>query len=420
MEMRGVCGNSSSSSNREALLYGGQFWAKGRQAALGKFGIVRVEPTGSVQTREITKQQSDQQQQQSQQFFTAAHSHIKKQEMFKVPSLLFDLETEDVGNSISACQTEMQLQVNRELSPKTVSELQVTESIASIVEDVVDKMSLADLVVYLETKGIEVKLRNALGGSAGSECLRQLRHSFLLYSTRDGVDYIIDPTFKSQFEVAHPTKQYQAVLDALPSLYIASEDSLVSLVHFLCKQMEKSFQERGEIIPPWRSRSAVLSMWKPRRSTDFTPRQISNNLDTKNSPETNKIALKIFENIENNIMDSSNKYNNMNNSSNKSDFFIPIGDEQFPKESLVTGSGDSGRSILSEVLQGDSESSSPQGVDLKAPERGSNVPWIQVLSAGGINNNNKSASGESEGKKFKINNVVPLKSCLSSQLAAQN
>eukprot|EP01025_Chloroclados_australasicus_P002023 TRINITY_DN10474_c0_g1_i4.p1 TRINITY_DN10474_c0_g1~~TRINITY_DN10474_c0_g1_i4.p1 ORF type:complete len:411 (-),score=61.45 TRINITY_DN10474_c0_g1_i4:1942-3174(-) len=402
-----------SKSNLSGSNNNAQFWVKGRSSALSKFGIVRVETTGGAFRREASTCRAPPDRSAQEPLThnfpsaSATQKHVK-QEMVKVPSMLFDLETEDTVNG-SGSQTETQLELTRLLTPKTVLDLQITESIISVLQEYgLQEVSLPDLAVYLESKGINVKMRNALGGNAGSECLRELRHSFIIYTTNDEVNYIIDPTFKAQFAVAHPSEQYQTLLDSLPDLYVAREDSLVMLVHFLCKQMEKSFLEMGDIMPPWRSRSAVLSMWKPRRSLDQTPREIATNpYDPTNTYYGGQ------------QQPGDNKNNEANTGSEK--FFIPVGqDELFAKEKeCLKGSGDSIRSVLSEVLAGDSESSSPRGVNTKGKAAiADKDALIRALKDATIVGTEEERD-ERAHQNARVSNK-PMKSCLSSELAMIN
>ena len=55
----------------------------------------------------------------------------------------------------------------------------------------------------------------------------------------------MDPKFKEQFEIAHPTERYVELLDALPAFFVGREDRLVSLVELLCSEMSAAFQTTG-------------------------------------------------------------------------------------------------------------------------------------------------------------------------------
>ena len=55
----------------------------------------------------------------------------------------------------------------------------------------------------------------------------------------------MDPKFKEQFEIAHPTERYVELLNALPAFFVGREDRLVSLVELLCSEMSAAFQTTG-------------------------------------------------------------------------------------------------------------------------------------------------------------------------------
>ena len=60
-----------------------------------------------------------------------------------------------------------------------------------------------------------------------------------------GEPYLVDPQFKGQCEIAHPTERYGELLDALPAFFVGSEDRRVTLVELLCSEMSAAFQSTG-------------------------------------------------------------------------------------------------------------------------------------------------------------------------------
>jgi len=103
-------------------------------------------------------------------------------------------------------------------------------------------------------------------------CCCIVRHSFLLcfgktenddgeasYMTSTPV--ILDPHFRDQFDVQHPSVTYSAVMESVPDVYIGSYKRLEGLVRVLCCQMQKSFQAAQCALPPWRSVNSMLSRW---------------------------------------------------------------------------------------------------------------------------------------------------------------
>lgn len=62
--------------------------------------------------------------------------------------------------------------------------------------------------------------------------------------------YLVDPKFAEQFEIAHPSPRYAAVLAAVPAQYVGSEDRLVPLVELLCSEMALAFCATGAPTAP--------------------------------------------------------------------------------------------------------------------------------------------------------------------------
>jgi uncharacterized protein (TIGR01615 family) len=56
---------------------------------------------------------------------------------------------------------------------------------------------------------------------------------------------LVDPKFKEQFEIAHPTPSYAALLDSVQPFFVGSEERLVHLVELLCAEMSAAFRGTG-------------------------------------------------------------------------------------------------------------------------------------------------------------------------------
>lgn len=139
---------------------------------------------------------------------------------------------------------------------------------------------VSDMLSYLADgltlRGYDVAVTHALGGGSGGECLRNLRHTFLSVSCplatgivpsgppspaaiavtlahcasrastsqRHGsaergaaapLPYhpgviIVDPELREQFEVAMPTPRYEALVSAMPCVYVGAEERLPLVV----------------------------------------------------------------------------------------------------------------------------------------------------------------------------------------------
>jgi uncharacterized protein (TIGR01615 family) len=135
-----------------------------------------------------------------------------------------------------------------------------------------------DLVAAAQALGYSVKLRDCVGGGQGAQCLQNLRHSFLILSPsahsrssrgRYAEEIIIDPTFRDNFVIAHPSARYSAVLEALPLVFIGTLSKVQPLVEALCSEMSLAFKAAGIVMPPWRSLRSMMTKWLPRRSLDL-------------------------------------------------------------------------------------------------------------------------------------------------------
>ncbi|MCD7466009.1 hypothetical protein HAX54_002322 [Datura stramonium] len=75
------------------------------------------------------------------------------------------------------------------------------------------------------------------------------------------VRLIVDIDFRSQFEVARPTQEYQELLNSLPSIFVGSEEKLNGIISLLCSAAKQSLKEKGLHVPPWRKASYMHSKW---------------------------------------------------------------------------------------------------------------------------------------------------------------
>lgn len=66
---------------------------------------------------------------------------------------------------------------------------------------------------------------------------------------------------------------YRSCVAALPATFVGTLSALVPLVNAMSTALERDAQKLSLELPPWRSRSALLSKWLPTRFTDriFTP-----------------------------------------------------------------------------------------------------------------------------------------------------
>eukprot|EP00798_Chlamydomonas_sp_ICE-L_P013898 gene13898-19825_t len=207
-----------------------------------------------------------------------AFQMYERSAMTKVSSLVFDLELEDTGmsarysESSSDATAEDVALLQRFLMPASAAQQKLAEDVAKALRLEACLEDTALLASQLRAMGYNAQAHHALGG--GSDCLRNLRHSFVVASLPgsfmcgDHTKYVIDPCFREQFEIAKPSTRYEAVLDAVPPCLIISQDNISRLVNFLCAELTASFQAIDAVVPPWRQSAGMLSKWLPRKSLD--------------------------------------------------------------------------------------------------------------------------------------------------------
>ena len=73
---------------------------------------------------------------------------------------------------------------------------------------------------------------------------------------------IVDPSLRIPFEVGEPCAHYQAVLDALPAVFVGDAPRLTRLIAWLAALLALHFERRGMPLPPWRTERALLARWQ--------------------------------------------------------------------------------------------------------------------------------------------------------------
>lgn len=79
--------------------------------------------------------------------------------------------------------------------------------------------------------------------------------------SQDSSFCILDPYFKSQFEIQYPSHSYYKIMEHVPDAFVGTLSRLEELVKLLCREMQRSFQEAGLPLPPWRVYKAIMSKW---------------------------------------------------------------------------------------------------------------------------------------------------------------
>ncbi|WOK91773.1 hypothetical protein Cni_G00464 [Canna indica] len=76
-----------------------------------------------------------------------------------------------------------------------------------------------------------------------------------------GLRLLVDVDFKSEFEVARPTKSYRAVLQHLPSVFVGRPDRLQRIVALASEAARQSLKKKGLHVPPWRRPEYMRAKW---------------------------------------------------------------------------------------------------------------------------------------------------------------
>lgn len=228
---------------------------------------------------------------------SASHQRL----MSKVPSLLFEMEDAEEPPSVAdplagPPETDVARRLHSLLDPWTDQEYMLNLHVRIAGDEVAKRgaehLTVGQLADTLRKLGYPVKLRTALGGGWGGSCLRNLRHSFLAVTLTGNSNsnntaasapikntavaaassspctVLVDPRFREQFEIAHPTPRYARILAEVPAELVAPPERLSQAVDLLCSEMAVAFAATGTPVPPWRQAAAMMSKWQPRRSEE--------------------------------------------------------------------------------------------------------------------------------------------------------
>lgn len=77
----------------------------------------------------------------------------------------------------------------------------------------------------------------------------------------DGDRYLIDVDFRSEFEIARSTKNYRAVLQLLPAIFVGKENRLQQIVSVVSEASRQSLKKEGLHFPPWRKAEYMRAKW---------------------------------------------------------------------------------------------------------------------------------------------------------------
>ncbi|PON95002.1 hypothetical protein TorRG33x02_092010 [Trema orientale] len=72
---------------------------------------------------------------------------------------------------------------------------------------------------------------------------------------------IIDIDFRSEFEIARPTKTYKTILQTLPYIFVGKPDRLQRIIPVVAEAAKQSLKKKGMPVPPWRKPEYVKAKW---------------------------------------------------------------------------------------------------------------------------------------------------------------
>lgn len=103
---------------------------------------------------------------------------------------------------------------------------------------------------------------------------------------------LVDVDFKAQFEIARPTAQYDALVQALPSVFVGKQDQLQWIVNVMSDAVKLSLKERGMYLPPWRKPEYMRAKWFfSYRRTTINSWERSNDEISDTSSELSDVSL---------------------------------------------------------------------------------------------------------------------------------
>ncbi|KAM6558738.1 hypothetical protein CsatA_027977 [Cannabis sativa] len=77
----------------------------------------------------------------------------------------------------------------------------------------------------------------------------------------DGERLIIDVDFRSEFEIARPTKTYKTVLQTIPYIFVGKADRLQKIIPVVAEAAKQSLKKKGMPVPPWRKADYIKAKW---------------------------------------------------------------------------------------------------------------------------------------------------------------
>ncbi|KAM1169254.1 hypothetical protein ACFX19_031600 [Malus domestica] len=76
-----------------------------------------------------------------------------------------------------------------------------------------------------------------------------------------GERLLIDVDFRSEFEIARPSKSYKAILQTLPYIFVGKPDRLWRIIAVVSEAAKQSLKKKGMHVPPWRKAEYIKAKW---------------------------------------------------------------------------------------------------------------------------------------------------------------
>ncbi|XP_030549215.1 uncharacterized protein LOC115754361 [Rhodamnia argentea] len=87
---------------------------------------------------------------------------------------------------------------------------------------------------------------------------------------------IVDIDFRSEFEIARPTKTYKSVLHALPNIFVGKPERLGKIIAIVSEAAKQSLKSRGMHVAPWRKAEYMEAKWFAPCARSATPTTSNN------------------------------------------------------------------------------------------------------------------------------------------------
>lgn len=98
----------------------------------------------------------------------------------------------------------------------------------------------------------------------------------------EGENLLVDIDFRSEFEIARPTKAYRAILQSLPYIFVGKSDRLQQLVSVVADAAKQSLRKKGLHVPPWRNPEYMRAKWlSPRTRATLSPPNVAAAIQTE-------------------------------------------------------------------------------------------------------------------------------------------